>query len=225
MQTFSSFFLSSSILLIFASFSYGGEATLPNLSSPFINPIQDEAELSDSIDASPQDVLDNGLISPKPIEKPKKAVDTISSKANEWHEPSQESEEIYIQAIRQWLSSLPPQKRIITRKILKDAHPVMHSLRMAIREKKAQLSSLSFDSNTLPETLPRLGLELQKLKHTLKLELAKLGNRLKNEADVQMGPLGGDGFWLAPPANKANKSTFHPFSSIQCTNKRASLSL
>lgn len=134
---------------------------------------------------------------------PGETVEQLASRANDWHEPSLQSEKIYINAIRQWLATLPPMQRALTRRILRDAHPAMQSLRMAIREKKAQLASLSFDHDTKPEALPRLGQELQQLRRSLKQELQKLGDRLQREAGVSMGPLGGDSFWLAPPpANK-----------------------
>ena len=136
------------------------------------------------------------------FQAPEKTVDLLAAKANNWREPSQRSEEIYVQAIRDWLDSLPPRERDLTRRILREVHPAMSSLREAIRDKKAELASLSFSSDTRPETLPRLGQELQSLRRSLRDELEKLGERLRIEAGVKMGPLGGDGFWLAPPPAK-----------------------
>lgn len=130
---------------------------------------------------------------------PDEKIGNLSSRANDWREPSQNSEEIYVGAIRQWLAGLDPDQRARARLILRDAHPTMYSLRLAIRDKKAELAALSFDKNTPPETLPRLGQELQALRKSLRAELEKVSDRLKREAGVTMGPLGGDGFWLAPP--------------------------
>lgn len=141
---------------------------------------------------------------------PEQTVDHLASKANEWNEPSRKSEEIYVLAIRQWLSTLPDEKRQLARKILREAHPVLESLRVAIREKKAQLAAISFDQNTKPETLPRMGQDLQKLRTSLRNELEKLGDRLEDEAGVSMGPLGGDGFWLMPPGEEAEGDGIGP---------------
>lgn len=131
---------------------------------------------------------------------PEKTVDLLAARADDWQEPSRKSEEIYVLAIRRWLDTLPPPQREITTKILREAHPALKNLRAAIREKKAELASLSFSSDTRPETLPRLGQELQTLRASLRAELEKLNRRLKSEAGARMGPLGGDGFWLPPPA-------------------------
>lgn len=118
---------------------------------------------------------------------------------NSLQEPTRESEARYVDAIRDWLDQLPGFQREKARKILKDAHPVMHDLRNRIREKKRELVSLSFDRNTPPETLPRLGQELQDLRDQLKARLKEVENRLYYEAGVAIGPLGGDGFWLSTP--------------------------
>lgn len=149
----------------------------------------------------------DSLSSPLPTLPPDEAINQLSAKSGEWHEPSPASEEMYVQAIRQWLSTLPPAKRKLTREILREAHPVMHDLRMAIREKKAELSSLNFDQNMRPETLPRLGQELQTLRNSLRVEMDKLGFRLRDEAGVTIGPLDGDSFWLAPPLEAAEENS------------------
>lgn len=132
-------------------------------------------------------------------ETPNQTVDGLSAKANDWNEPSQHSEMRYIYAIRQWLNSLATHEQNIARKILREAHPRMRALRIAIREKKSQLAAISFDKHTRPETLPKLGQELQALRSALRNELKHVDRRLREEAGIPMGPLGGDGFWLAPP--------------------------
>lgn len=118
---------------------------------------------------------------------------------NALQEPTRESEARYVDAIRDWLAKLPDFQREKARKILKEAHPALHDLRSRIREKKGELVSLSFDRNTPPETLPRLGQELQELRDELKSRLKDVEKRLNYEAGVVMGPLGGDGLWLSTP--------------------------
>lgn len=138
----------------------------------------------------------------------------LASCANDWQEPSARSEERYVLAIRQWLESLDPKKREVVHGILGDAHPTMQALRVAIREKKSQLASLSFNRSTTPDTLPRLGQELASLRRTLNIKLQEVAARLHDEAGVSMGPLGGDGFWLAPSDDPALQSRTSRHSSL-----------
>lgn len=170
----------------------------------------DQSEAATPDDAPLATPAENSNLSAR-NQPPDKTVDILASRADNWKEPSPRSEEIYVQAIRDWLDSLPRNKRSLTRQILRDAHPSLSALREAIRDKKAELASLSFSKDTSPEALPRLGQQLQRLRSSLRDELEKLGERLKIEAGVQMGPLGGDGFWLAPPAKDKSSMNF-PFS-------------
>lgn len=112
---------------------------------------------------------------------------------------SPEREAHYTRAVRQWLETLPPVQQAQARKILQEAHPGVHALRERIREKKAELAALSFDSSTPPDTLPRLGQELQLLREQLRRRLILVNEQLRNEVGVPMGPLREDGFWLNPP--------------------------
>ena len=114
------------------------------------------------------------------------------------HDLSPEREAHYTRAVRQWLAGLPAVQREQARKILQEAHPGVHALRVRIREKKAMLESLRFDSATPPETLPRLGLELQILRSQLRRSLHQISELLRNEVGVPMGPVGEEGFWLNP---------------------------
>ncbi len=121
-------------------------------------------------------------------------------------EPTRETEARYVDAIRDWLAELPDFQREKAREILKDAHPALHDLRNRIRGKKGELVSLSFDRNTPPETLPRLGQELQDLRDQLKSRLKEVEKRLNIEAGVTMGPLDGDGLWLSTPGGPDENS-------------------
>lgn len=130
--------------------------------------------------------------------KVEQTIDALYGKSNDWQEPSLKSEHIYIGALRRWLGSLQPFQQERARKILREAQPAMSGLRKAIRDKKSELAELSFDRNTAPETLPRLGMELQELRATLQHKLQVLSNRLYFEAGVKLGPIDDNGFWLMP---------------------------
>lgn len=115
------------------------------------------------------------------------------------HDVSPEREERYTRSVRQWLDSLPAAQRERARKILREARPGLHELRVRIREKTAELAELRFNSATPPDTLPRLGQELQRLRTQLRRRLHTINELLRHEVGVQMGPLGEDGLWLTPP--------------------------
>lgn len=123
------------------------------------------------------------------------------------HDLSAEREAHYTRAVRQWLATLPPVQQVQARKILQAAHPGVHALRERIREKKAELAALSFDSATPPDTLPRLGRELQILREQLRRRLLLVSDQLRDEVGVSMGPLRDDGFWLSPPIDDQNSGT------------------
>lgn len=200
----------SSILLVLAfiicSSPFAGMVFMPGAAqaASMIDTDDPEMYLDDGSEFSEVDIAPGGNVAGEvspafPNQAPDQVVDSIASKANDWHEPSPRSEERYVVAIRQWLDSLNPLQRDRARKILREAHPIMHDLRMAIRDKKMQLATLSFDRYTAPETLPKLGQELQDLRNALRGKLELVADRLEREVGVSMGPLGGDGFWLSPP--------------------------
>lgn len=114
---------------------------------------------------------------------------------------SPEREAHYTRSVRQWLATLPPVQQVRARKILQAAHPGVHALRERIREKKAELAALSFDSSTPPDTLPRIGQELQLLREQLRRRLLLVNEQLRDEVGVPMGPLREDGLWLNPPTD------------------------
>lgn len=116
----------------------------------------------------------------------------------DWKEEGLSSEKGYLKAMARWLANLRPFQRERAWQILQEAEPVVRVLRQAIRDKKSELAELSFDHNTSPFTLPRLGLELQELRSSLKQKFEMLSDRLFFEAGVKVGPIGEDGFWLIP---------------------------
>lgn len=144
----------------------------------------------------------SGIISNKKEEiSPDDTVEELEAKAKDWTEPSRASEEVYVAAMRRWLDTLEPFKRERARKIMSSAHPALRDLREAIRQKKAQLAGLSFDRGMAPETLPRLGMELQQLRADLHARLKAVARQLRYEAGVEMGPMENETFWLSPPSS------------------------
>lgn len=125
------------------------------------------------------------------------------------HDLSPEREAHYTRSVLQWLEKLPPRQREQARKILQEAHPDVHALRVRIRETKARLESLAFDSATPTDTLPRLGLELQMLRNRLRKRLLEISEQLRTEVGVPMGPVADEGYWLNPgsPATPVRAGT------------------
>lgn len=113
---------------------------------------------------------------------------------------SRQGEMEYVQQIRDWLNSLPKSQQEPARKILVDAHSELQSLRKEIYNKKIELAAVRFDTQSSLEKLPKLGMELQKLRATLRAKLEEVNDRLLKEAGIKMNPLQGEGFWLQPLA-------------------------
>lgn len=113
---------------------------------------------------------------------------------------SEAGEAEYVQKMKQWLATLPEQKQAIATDILTDAHDEMHKLRKAIYSKKLELAAVRFDNQESLAALPKLGMDLQKLRATLRAKLEYINGRLMREAGIQMNELAGEGLWLQPLA-------------------------
>ncbi|MGE9984053.1 periplasmic heavy metal sensor [Desulfovibrio sp. SGI.169] len=88
----------------------------------------------------------------------------------------------------EWLARLSPAQRAKARIIIDDARPRVRELRSRIRKKMAELESLSYDQETSPATLPRLGRELQLLRDELRATLMEVDRRMLREVGVSLGP-------------------------------------
>lgn len=133
---------------------------------------------------------------------PEDTLQELTAKSRDWSEPSQASEERYLAAFRRWLGDLPQPQQQQAREIIKDVHKHLSTLRAAIRAKKAELTSLSFDRHTAPEELSRLGMELRSLQASLRAQLNNISTRLRNEAGIDMGDLAKQTFWLTPSRSR-----------------------
>ena len=147
---------------------------------------------------APAPLLEAGIAPAAPVPGARPAVQNETDA----HDLSPEREAHYTRAVRRWLDTLPAVQREQARKILREAHPDVHALRVRIREKKAELEGLRFDSSTPPDTLPRIGLEIQVLRHRLRQRLQEISAQLRTEVGVPMGPVGEEGFWLNPQTNE-----------------------
>ncbi|MBD5558189.1 MAG: hypothetical protein HDQ92_06520 [Desulfovibrio sp.] len=128
------------------------------------------------------------------------------------HDLSPEREGRYTRSVIRWLETLPARQRQQARKILQEAHPGVHVLRVRIRETKARLERLAFDSDTPTDTLPRLGLELQMLRNRLRKRLQEITDQLRTEVGVPMGSIAEEGYWLNPGSDEAPARTGTPVS-------------
>lgn len=113
---------------------------------------------------------------------------------------SEEGEAEYVARMKNWLDSLPAAKQAIATNILTDSHEEMHKLRKAIYSKKLELAGVRFDNQESLATLPKLGMDLQKLRATLRAKLENINARLMREAGIKMDELAGEGIWLQPLA-------------------------
>lgn len=86
-----------------------------------------------------------------------------------------------------WLQSLSPVQQAKAKSILEETRPRIKELRKRIQNKMVELESLNYDQETSPETLPRLGRELQLLRDELRAELLHMDDRMIREVGVSLG--------------------------------------
>ncbi|MBR4742075.1 MAG: hypothetical protein IK079_04175 [Desulfovibrio sp.] len=84
-------------------------------------------------------------------------------------------------ALIPWLENLSPNQREAAKLILQQSQPKIHELQKKLRLKLTELQALRFDQHFTPESLPKLGKELQLLRQqlatlytTLELQLSQL---------------------------------------------------
>lgn len=91
------------------------------------------------------------------------------------------------------LEQLPPQKCAKAIAIMDDFKRKSFYLRHLIDVKKNELEGLSFNQNTPPEALPRLGCELQILRDELRAVLMNADQRMRLEVGIPLGTLASRG--------------------------------
>ena len=89
--------------------------------------------------------------------------------------------------MRAWLQQLSPSQRAKAQAVIDEYSPKVNELRKSIMQKKNELAHLSYNQNTSPETLPRLGHELQQLRDELRALLQRADQRMDNEVGVPLG--------------------------------------
>ena len=70
--------------------------------------------------------------------------------------------------MRTWLQQLSPAQRAKAQAVIDEYSPKVNDLRKSIMLKKNELAHLSYNQTTSPETLTRLGHELQQLRDVLR---------------------------------------------------------
>lgn len=93
-----------------------------------------------------------------------------------------------VRDLDEWLQSLSPVQQAKAKSILEETRPRIKELRKRIQNKMVELESLNYDRETSPETLPRLGRELQLLRDELRAELLHMDDRMLREVGVSLGP-------------------------------------
>lgn len=92
-----------------------------------------------------------------------------------------------------WLDYLPPSQRMKAQLIMEEYRPKVRDLRQRIFSKKSELEELSYNRNTSPDTLPRLGRELQVLRDELQALLIHADQRMRREVGIPLGTLASRG--------------------------------
>lgn len=90
-------------------------------------------------------------------------------------------------ALDAWLQSLPPEQRLKARAIMADHERQVRELRHRIMQKKRELEHLCYAQDTPPETLPRLGRELQQLRDELRALFLRADQQMRAKLGVAPG--------------------------------------
>lgn len=80
-----------------------------------------------------------------------------------------------------WQENLSPEQREKAEQIVAEARPHLAQIRQEMREKMQELKSISYNNQSDPEDLARLGRQLQQQRDTLMQALHALDKRLKTE--------------------------------------------
>ena len=96
-------------------------------------------------------------------------------------------------ALEAWISRLPPDLQGKARAVVAAHAPRLDGLHEGIRLKMGELVALRYDGETPPESLPRLGHELQELRDALHAEIIRMDEELRREIGVSPGPPPGRG--------------------------------
>ena len=96
-------------------------------------------------------------------------------------------------ALEAWISRLPADLQGRARAVVAAHARSLDSLHEGMRLKMDELVALRYDGETPPESLPRLGHELQELRDALRAEIIIMDEELRREIGVSPGPPPGRG--------------------------------
>lgn len=105
----------------------------------------------------------------------------------EYAAPQEGSRQSSAVAMKSWLQQLTPQQRLKAQAIIDTYSPHILELRESIARKKRELALLSYNQTTSPDTLPRLGQELQRLRDELQALLLRADQQMCTEVGVSLG--------------------------------------
>lgn len=97
-----------------------------------------------------------------------------------WQEPA-------VTGLSSWLEGLPPMQRAAAQQVVDHYLPQVQALRQRILLKKNELAQLRYDLETPPDTLPRLGRDLQHLRDELRALLLRADADMRSQAGVALG--------------------------------------
>lgn len=93
----------------------------------------------------------------------------------------------------QSLEELPEDQKLKASAIVSDSLPRLNEIDTKISGTVGELQALTYSDNADPEQLPRLGLDLQRLREELKATLAAVNMRLQKEAGLRLSEPAGRG--------------------------------
>lgn len=104
-----------------------------------------------------------------------------------------------------WLHGLSPEQRLKAQAIMADHERQVRDLRHRIMQKKRELEHLCYAQDTQPETLPRLGRELQQLRDELRALFLRADQQMRAEVGVAPGRPASRGCSMDFPAPAAHE--------------------
>ena len=96
-------------------------------------------------------------------------------------------------SLYQSIEELPEEQKQKASAIVTDSLPRLHEIDTKISGTVGELRALTYSDNADPEALPRLGLDLQRLREELKATLAAVNIRLQKEAGLRLSEPAGRG--------------------------------
>ena len=108
-------------------------------------------------------------------------------------EEAADSSSAHWKSVYSCLEQLPQEQKVKASAIVSDSLPRLQELDGQIHSKVDELQALTYSDDADPQALPKLGLDLQRLRNELRATLAAVNLRLLQEAGVQLQKPSGRG--------------------------------